>query len=69
MGRNCLEEFLTDKCKHCPFWWDGSNTPGVGCGIPAPIMMCPAFAEMYNREEGVVSNAETCTPDNECPND
>lgn len=61
MGRNCLEEFLTDKCEHCPFWEDGSNGR-VGCAIPAPIMACPAFAKMYNIEQGVNSNAETCTP-------
>lgn len=49
--KNCLEEYLTEKCANCPFWADGTDNRGIGCVIPAPIMYCPYFAKMFNEQE------------------
>ena len=52
MPKSCLDGYLTDKCAGCPFWSDGSDDRSIGCNIPAPIMRCPAFAKMYDEENG-----------------
>ena len=42
---------FTEGCEHCPFWADGSDNRGYGCAIPAPIMECKYFRQMYEKEE------------------
>lgn len=42
---------FTKGCKTCPFWKDGSDGGGFGCGIPAPISECRFFMEMCKEEE------------------
>ena len=42
---------FTEGCANCPFWLDGSDNRGYGCGIPAPIMECQYFRKMYEEEE------------------
>jgi len=49
--KNCLEDYLTDKCGGCPFWCDGTDDRGIGCAIPAPIMSCPFYAKMIREME------------------
>lgn len=51
--KNCLEEYLTEKCHTCPFWSDGSDKTCVGCCIPASIMECKYFAKMYYEENKI----------------
>lgn len=50
MGKNCFEEYLTDKCSTCKHWRNDENS--VGCCCPFPIMECDAFAKMTEKEEG-----------------
>ena len=50
MGRCCLTGYLTEECKTCPWWADGSNG-AIGCAYPGPIMNCEAFAKMYEEDE------------------
>ncbi len=57
--KNCLEEYLTDKCAVCIFWADGTDDRGIGCAIPAPIMECPAFAKMYAEETKKIHQTST----------
>ena len=52
MGRNCLVEYLTPECATCPDWKNTATE--CGCGIRAPIMECPAFARMYEQENGSI---------------
>lgn len=47
MSKNCLTEYLTNACKDCS-WWVSSDTE-CGCSINAPIMTCPAYAEMQKK--------------------
>ncbi len=61
--KNCLEEYLTDECNRCPFWTDGTDDRGIGCAISAPIMLCPAFAKMYQEEES--KRSEMCQAESE----
>jgi len=57
MPKSCLDGYLTEGCKICPYWFDGSNPEaGIGCGTPFPIMHCPFFAKMYSEEEGLMPN-------------
>lgn len=49
MGKNCLEEYLTDSCQKCEFW--RNDETACGCGCPFPIMHCEAFAKMYEEAE------------------
>ena len=49
MGKNCLEEYLTESCQSCEFWRNDETT--CGCACPFPIMHCEAFAKMYNEAE------------------
>ena len=42
---------FTEGCAHCPFWLDGSEGRGYGCGIPAPITECKWFMKMCKEEE------------------
>ena len=55
MPRSVLTDGVnfTRGCKTCPFWSDGTNPllGGYGCCIPAPIMECPYFREVYEAEE------------------
>lgn len=46
MARSCLDGYLTEGCKTCPDWHDGSDG-SIGCGTHFPIMLCPYFARMY----------------------
>lgn len=52
MARSCLDGYLTDGCKDCPYWADGTDNRGIGCACCFPIMECPYFADMVKREEG-----------------
>jgi hypothetical protein len=50
--KNCFEEYLTNGCKKCEFWADGSDPErGIGCASPFPIMHCPDFAEQYEKDQ------------------
>ena len=49
MGKNCLEEYLTESCQNCEFW--RNDETACGCNCPFPIMQCEAFAKMYNEAE------------------
>ena len=52
MGRNCLEEYLTDGCASCDDWSDGTGEKtAVGCCCSFPIGMCPHFAKMMKEDE------------------
>lgn len=53
MGKNCLEEYLTDSCQNCEFW--RNDEIACGCCCPFPIMHCEAFAKMYNEAEKELS--------------
>ena len=44
-------EYLTEGCKTCPDWADGTNENGVGCACHFPIMQCPHFSKMINGEK------------------
>ncbi len=46
--KNCFEGYLTDGCKNCEFWHDGSDN-AIGCGCPFPISHCEDFAEMERK--------------------
>ena len=41
---------FTKGCKTCPFWANGTNNRDYGCAIPAPIMECQYFREMYEKD-------------------
>lgn len=49
MGKNCLEEYLTESCRNCEFW--RNDETARGCACPFPIMHCEAFEKMYNEAE------------------
>ena len=50
MAKSCLDGYLTDGCKDCPDWKDGTDG-SFWCGTHLPIMWCPHFKEMYEAEE------------------
>ena len=46
LNRNCMEGYLTEACKTCEFWLDGSDmSKGIGCNTPGPIDHCEAFVK------------------------
>ena len=47
---NCLEGYLTDGCKTCPDWLDGTEGRGIGCGTRRPIDECPHFRAMFEMD-------------------
>ena len=49
--RSIFDGYLTNECKNCPCWQDGSNGKGYGCGTPTKIDLCPTFKEMMKRYE------------------
>lgn len=49
--KNCLEEYLTSKCKYCEFWKDGTTNEGIGCACPFPISYCGAFSKENEDKE------------------
>lgn len=49
--RSILDGYLTDECKTCPCWQDGSNGKGYGCGTTVPIDLCPAFKKMMEADK------------------
>ena len=51
MGKSCFDGYLTDGCKDCPDWEDGTEGKGLGCGTHYPIMHCEYFKRMYEEEE------------------
>ena len=51
MPKSCFDGYLTEGCKTCPDWADGSDDRGIGCACHFPIMQCPHFAKMFNEEE------------------
>ncbi len=51
MPKSCLDGYLTDGCKTCPDWADGTGERGIGCATHLPIMLCPHFKAMYEQEE------------------
>ena len=46
---SCLDGYLTEGCKTCEDWCDGSNG-SIGCGTHYPIAWCPYFSEMMRRD-------------------
>lgn len=61
MNRNCFDGYLTEECKNCEFWADGSDMKkGIGCMYPGPIDNCEAFAKAYEEEEERIRR-EQCT--------
>lgn len=51
MGKSCLDGYLTDGCKTCPDWNDGSDrTKGIGCCSHFPIMWCKHFSKMVEEQ-------------------
>lgn len=40
--RNCFEGYLTEGCKTCPDWKDGTDG-SFGCATRYPIDWCPYF--------------------------
>lgn len=53
MGRSCLDGYLTDGCKNCPNWADGTDGRGIGCTTSFPIDLCPHFKKMMEFTEKV----------------
>lgn len=51
--RSCLDGYLTEGCKTCPDWSDGTNPTqlGVGCACHFPIHWCPHFAQAMRANE------------------
>ena len=49
--KNCFDGYLTNACKSCPFWKDGTTNEGIGCAYPGPIDHCEAFKKMSEEEE------------------
>ncbi len=49
-NKSCLDGYLTNKCRECPDWSDGTDGRGVGCNTRYPISWCDAFTKMC--EEG-----------------
>lgn len=47
---NCLEGYLTEGCKTCPDWLNGTEGRGIGCGTNKPIDECPHFHAMWERD-------------------
>ena len=42
--KNCFEGYLTEGCKTCEYWHDGSDN-AIGCGCPFPISHCEYVRE------------------------
>ena len=51
MAKNCLDGYLTEGCKNCPDWADGTDDRVIGCAAHFPIMLCPHFKAMCEAEE------------------
>ena len=62
--KNCFDGYLTEGCKTCPDWADGTDDRGIGCACHFPIMRCPHFAKMYNEEEALRSAEDEKEQDN-----
>lgn len=64
MPKSCLDGYLTDECASCPDWKDGTKEgEWIGCGTHMPIMMCPYFAQMVEKEEkenDLDNNSDNC---------
>ena len=50
MAKSCFDGYLTEGCKTCPDWKDGTDG-SIGCGTHFSIMLCPHFKAMYEAEE------------------
>lgn len=54
--KSCFDGYLTEGCKDCPDWKDGTkydeqgNWLGIGCGTHYPIDWCPHFRKMMEEE-------------------
>ena len=46
--KNCFDGYLTNGCRNCEYWHDGSDNT-IGCGCPFPISLCEHFAEMERK--------------------
>lgn len=53
--RNCFEGYLTEGCRNCEYWHDGSDN-AIGCGCPFPISHCKYFRKA--EETNKVTNEE-----------
>ena len=52
MPKSCFDGYLTDECAKCPDWRNGDEYgDGVGCATTLPIMLCPYFKKMWEKEE------------------
>lgn len=51
MGKSCLDGYLTEGCKKCSDWADGSDNRGIGCACNFPIAWCPHFSKMVEEDE------------------
>lgn len=51
--KSVLDGYLTEGCKECPDWSDGTDKTkfGIGCCCSFPIDWCPYFKEMMQKEE------------------
>lgn len=57
--RSIFDGYLTDGCKNCPDWLDGSDpNKGYGCGTHYPIDWCPHFAKLMEEDNKRWSKVE-----------
>lgn len=49
-NRSCFDGYLTDHCKDCRDWSDGSNGKSLGCNSCYPIDFCPYFVDKVQEE-------------------
>ena len=48
--RSVLDGYLTEGCKDCCNWSDGTDGRGLGCNTSCPIDWCPCFKAMMEKE-------------------
>ena len=56
--KNCFEGYLTDACKDCGFWHDGTGD-SIGCGAPFPIDHCDDFRKEYEKNNKIQSQQQS----------
>lgn len=48
--KSILDGYLTDGCKDCANWSDGTDGRGYGCNTSCPIDWCPYFQAEMEKE-------------------
>lgn len=48
--KSILDGYLTEGCKDCFCWADGTDDRGYGCATTQPIDRCPYFRAMMEKE-------------------